>query len=329
MNSERFRVRGYDVFLLQGWLNRRVLSEFKYVTCDVTSFLIHPLPYTPFFLSKHWGSCRLFLSSHIFSGDTTALHSPHPLLYPPATSYLFICPPYKPSLSSIFFLFCHGSEASCCLSNTARLNLQKRKIPCWFAHYHIRRPHLGRVSVQAWLYTSHTKKGKQRGGIHKAWQKSLIYNHCGILLFKLEHKDLRSAQTPAACSSSRSECCDKGELRGGQRGVKVISQWQSLLISDISCLEFSPYRQRLIQSCHSTSSPPVKWLCSGSANPQEDARICKQAGKVFSQTLATRQSPGEGFRDLFAMITTGGEKKTKTPTPSDLSSSIIHDCMIY
>lgn len=92
----RFRVRGYDVFLLQGRANE-LLQNSEYVTCDVTSFLIHdhPQPKNPFFSClKHWASCQLFLSAHIFSCGSAAFPSLRLFL-----SSRYLLPPHLSSLS--------------------------------------------------------------------------------------------------------------------------------------------------------------------------------------------------------------------------------------
>lgn len=130
MNSERFRVRGYDVFLVQGWgkWTEGCSTELKYVTCDVTSSLcLIPLfPVRTPSLPHDCASQPIFLA-------VTLQPSPFPN---PFSSSWYLLPLHlsslspKPALSALYFsrsvmAVRLPGVSVCCLSSTARLNVRE------------------------------------------------------------------------------------------------------------------------------------------------------------------------------------------------------------
>lgn len=104
MNSEHFRVRGYDVFLVQGWGNELKGTLQSCVTCDVTSSLIPPSALSPLFpvqtlsLPFDYSSQPILLERHS-----------SPPLFPPFLSSCYLLPLHlsslnpNPSLGSLCF----------------------------------------------------------------------------------------------------------------------------------------------------------------------------------------------------------------------------------
>lgn len=261
MNSERFRVRGYDVFLVQGWgkwsegLLCRTLC--KYITCDVTFSLIRVVSYPSFSCPNTEAPCQLFFSAHIFKSDTS------PLLfflflsscYLLALHLCFLSP--QPSLRSLYFFpFCQSSKTSWGFSlqhqQHSKVKSPKReRFPAVLpitTYCTVLSP-WKRDCVQAWLYISHIQR------VNRGTVLNNTFTVANVLLW-LEFYYTISAV--CFCLNLSKKC-----FRSTQNPLKAQSQCHLMVTRSFDRWTFlswiQPVRQCLIPSCPG-KVPPFKWM---------------------------------------------------------------------
>lgn len=169
MNPRRFRVRGYDVFLVQGWSNTQP------VTSLLSSSLLPPYPSV---------FCSNTSSSQTALPAATLQPSPLPSQCLSSCFISFTTSSVFPELSlsslhfsrSVMAVWLAGVQF-CCLSSAARLSLRKeRGPPADCTHYQTRRPHIRRLTALSLDYALQYKKGKQKGDTET--KMSSICNQC-------------------------------------------------------------------------------------------------------------------------------------------------------